>query len=741
LILGLRGANAQQVVINVENKLTELQPSLPKGVRIEVFYNRSQLVDRAVNTVTNALTQAIVLVVILLVVLLGNLRAALTVALILPLAALSTFILMRWFDLSANLMSLGGLAIAIGMLVDGAVVVVENVVSNLEKTTDSRMPKLHIINRAAKEVAVPVVSGVLIIIIVFLPLLTLQGLEGKLFAPVALTIIFALASSIVLSLTVIPVFASILVKTATLKEPWLVKLLHKGYQPVLEWSLKHRHIVTVSALVTLVISFGIFLLVGKTFMPTLDEGNIIVQLEKLPSINLEESIAIDARVQQAILNEVDEVTRIVARTGSDEIGLDPMGLNQTDMFLVLKPPGQWSVSDKDALVDKLRLVLDGFPGVAYAFTQPIEMRVSEMLTGVRGDVAIKLFGPDLSQLNKKATEIAAVVEAIDGSEDVYFTQNEGVQYLKVSINRVAAGRYGFSIDELEDELRIHVEGKQVGTVYTGVRRTPLIVRGAPELRRAPDDFVNLYLTMADGKLLPLTTVAQINRIEGPVQVGREQGARFSVVIANVRDRDLVGFVEEAKQKVQQQVQLPQGYYVQWGGQFENQQRAAQRLTIVIPIALGLIFLLLFTTFRSVPQALLILTNIPFALIGGVLALWISGQYLSVPASVGFIALLGIAVLNGVVMISYFNQLASMGMPLQKILKEGAQRRLRPVMMTAFTTAFGLFPLLYASGPGSEIQKPLAIVVIGGLVTSTLLTLILLPILYEKYGFKTLRRPS
>jgi cobalt-zinc-cadmium resistance protein CzcA len=568
---------------------------------------------------------------------------------------------------------------------------------------------------------------------VFFPLLTLQGLEGKLFIPVALTIIFALTTSIVLSLTVIPVFASLLVNRVPHREPWLVRVLHKAYAPALDWSLEHARTMTVLAIASLVVAAGVFFLVGKTFMPTMDEGNVIVQLEKLPSISLEESIAIDTRVQQAILKNVPEVISITARTGSDEIGMDPMGLNQTDMFLVLKPRDQWRMASKDGLVDALRVVLKQFPGVAYAFTQPIEMRVSEMLTGVRGDVAVKLFGSDLKVLNQKAAEISTVIEKINGSEDVYFTQNEGVQYLKVHINRLAAGRVGMSVDELEDDLRIHLEGRQVGTIYSGVRRIPLIVRGATELRRSPTEFANLLLTLPEGELVPLSTVADIQRIEGPVQVGREQGARFSVVIANVRDRDLVGFVEEAKQKVQQQVQLPTGYFLQWGGQFENQQRAAARLSVVVPVALGLIFLLLFTTFRSVPQATLVLTNIPFAMIGGVLALWIAGEYLSVPASVGFIALLGIAVLNGVVMVSYFNQLSGRGMPVEQVVKEGAQRRVRPVMMTALTTAFGLLPLLYASGPGSEIQKPLAIVVIGGLVTSTLLTLILLPILYHRFG--------
>jgi len=730
LVLGLRGANARQVVEGVRERLADLQSALPEGVSVDVFYDRSNLVDRAVHTVSKALGEAVVLVLILLVLLLGNLRAAVTVALILPLAALATFILMRWFGLSANLMSLGGLAIAIGMLVDAAVVVVENLVAQLA-VGGQRLPRLHLIYRSVREVSVPVTSGILIIVIVFLPLLTLQGLEGKLFIPVALTIVFALSASLVLSLTVIPVLASFLIRKVSHDEPFVVRLLHKVYEPLLAWSLRHGWIVVSAAVALLVATAFVFTLIGKTFMPTMDEGNVIVQLEKLPSISLEESLGLDLRVQRMLMEKVPEVVGVVARTG--ELGMDPMGLNQTDTFLVLKPREEWRFATKDELLDAMRAELEGFAGVTYGFTQPIEMRVSEMLTGVRGDVAIKLFGTDLDVLNEKASQIAELVRGISGSEDVWFTENEGVQYLKVEFDRLALGRLGLNVDEIEEVLRAQIEGREVGTVYEGTRRTPLLLRGAADLRASPADFENLRLTLPDGRLVPLSSVAKLSRVGGPVQVGREQGNRLSVVIANVRGRDLVGFVEEAKAMVAEKVELPTGYYVQWGGQFENQQRAATRLSIVVPIAIGLIFLLLFSTFRSLKQAGLILLNIPFAMIGGVFGLWISAEYLSVPASVGFIALLGIAVLNGVVMVSYFNQLRAMGMPLDQVVLEGAKRRLRPVMMTASIAAFGLVPLLFASGPGSEVQRPLAIVVIGGLVSATLLTLLMLPILYRRFG--------
>ncbi len=731
LVLGLRGANARELVQGVSQKLDELQSALPEGVTTRVFYNRGDLVDRAVNTVARALAEAIVLVLILLVLFLGNLRAALTVALILPLAALSTVILMRQFDLSANLMSLGGLAIAIGMLVDGAVVIIENVVSELaHKQKTNRVPRLHLIYRSVVDVSLPVTTGIIIIMVVFLPLLTLQGLEGKLFSPVAITIVFALGASLLLSLTVIPVLASILLKNVSHKDPILVKILDKIYTPVLKLCLRSSWIPILLALAGLLVTVVLYLQLGKSFMPTLDEGNIIVQIEKLPSIDLDESLRIDLMVEKAILKKVPEVTGIVARTGSDEIGLDPMGLNQTDMFLEIKPREEWSFKTKDEFIEKLREVLNDFPGLVFGFTQPIEMRVSEMLTGVRGDVAIKLFGDDLDTLNKKAQEITSVVEKLEGAEDVFAAQNEGVQYLRVVIDRLAIGRLGLSVDDVESTLRSLIEGQNVGTIYENSRRIPLIIRGSSELRQSADEFTNLHLTLDDGSSIPLTKLASLERVEGPVMITRETGSRLSVVIANVSGRDLVGFVDEAKQVVANQVQLPTGYYLKWGGQFENQQRAAARFAIVIPAAIGLIFLLLFSTLRSVSQSILILTNIPFAMIGGVVALWITGEYLSVPASVGFIALLGIAVLNGVVLVSFFNQLRELGYNINDVVIEGARRRLRPVMMTASIAAFALIPLLFATGPGSEIQRPLAIVVIGGLVTSTILTLLILPVLYR-----------
>jgi len=737
LVLGLRGANAQKVVEGVRAKLEELAPTLPQGVTTKVFYDRGSLVQRAIGTVSKALTEAIVLVVILLVLFLGNLRAALVVALTLPLAVLITFILMQQFGMSANLMSLGGLAIAIGMLVDAAVVVVENIISHLGRKRQ-HIPHLHVIFSAVKEVIPPVAAGVAIIIIVFLPLMTLQGLEGKLFIPVALTIVFALAASLLLSLTVIPMLSSFLLKSAHHEDPWLVRKSLQVYTPLLNLALRKERLVLTAAVVSLLMTGVFYAFIGKTFMPEMDEGDIIMQTAKLPSINLAQTANIDQRVQAAILKDVPEVKGIVSRAGADELGLDPMGLNETDNFLVLKPQEEWRSPDKNAIIDDVRKVMGNFPGLEYSFTQPIAMRVSEMLTGTRGDVAIKVFGSDLNKLNELSEKIVKIVEGIKGSEDAYTVKNDGVQYYRVVIDRLAAGRLGLSVDDISNTLRTQVEGRQLGTVIEDGRRTPLLVRGEADVQQSPALFSALTLPLTNGQSVPLSVVARLERADGPVKVDRENGKRMVVVQTNVRDRDLVGFVDEAKTAIAAQIKLPEGYYLTWGGQFENQQRAAARLAIVIPVALGLIFMLLFATFGSVRQSVLVLTNIPFALMGGVFALWISGEYMSVPASVGFIALLGIAVLNGVVMVSYFNQLHAEGMDITQVILEGAKRRLRPVLMTANITAYSLLPVLFASGPGSEIQKPLAIVVMGGLISSTTLTLFLLPILYRRFGLEPQR---
>ena len=733
IVIGMRGADASKVVAAVREKLKQLQPQLPPGTSINIFYDRADLIGHAVGTVEKALLEATVLVVVLLFIFLGNIRAALIVAVTLPMAALITFILMRSFGLTANLMSLGGLAVAIGMLVDGAVVVIENAVERLSQPeTLGETPGSRLL-AATSEVTVPVTAGIIIIALVFMPLLSLQGLEGKLFAPVALTIVFALAASLLLALTLVPVLAALGLKHGQHGEPWIMRQLSPRYARLLDGAFRHRSLTYAIAAASLVVAVITYGAVGKTFMPVMDEGSIIMQATKLPSIGLDRSIAVDLAVQRAVLAAVPEVTSMVSRTGSDEIGLDPMGLNETDGFVMLKPRSQWRVQDKTWVTQEIRKVMDALPGVTPSFTQPIEMRVSEMLTGSRGDLAVKIFGPDQAELSRLASAVETTLRGIRGATDVQTLANDRVAYLQLDIDRLAAGRAGLTTDAFEDALRLQVEGMRAGVVAQDGRRVPIVIRGDDATRGDVAAFADLPLRSGDGQLARISDVARVARVDGPVKIEHENGARFALVQAFVSGRDLVGYVDEAQAAVTARVKLPRGYTLVWGGQFENQQRAAARLGIVVPIALLLIFGVLLATLRSLRAALLILANIPFAMVGGIVALWVAGAYLSVPASVGFIALLGIAVLNGLVLVSHFRELRAEGLPLAEAVRQGAARRLRPVLMTATITAFGLVPLLFATGPGSEIQQPLAIVVIGGLLTSTLLTLVLLPLLYERYG--------
>ncbi|SCW91653.1 cobalt-zinc-cadmium resistance protein CzcA [Sphingobium faniae] len=731
LVIALRGADARQVVDGVRTRLAEIESTLPTGTHVDVFYDRSDLIARAVGTVEKALLEAAVLVVVLLILFLGDWRAAAIVAATLPLAALITFLFMQGMGLSANLMSLGGLAIAIGLLVDGSIVVVENIVERLGRAHEEGTPRLNLVYQAASEVIVPVSAGIAIIALVFLPLLSLQGLEGKLFAPVALTIVFALAGSLLLALTLVPVLASFGLKSGHHGEPWLMRQLGPRYRGLLDGAFARKRLVYGLSAAGLVIAGIAYGAVGKTFMPTMDEGSIIVQLTKLPSIDLDQSVQGDMAAQRALMR-VPEVQDVIARVGSDEIGLDPMSPNETDSFVRLKPRSEWR-GDKDLIVEDMRKAMAGLPGIEPSFTQPIEMRVSEMLTGARGDLAVKIFGPDLATLGDLAGQVQEILSNVDGASEVLTVANDSVDYLQLDIDRAAAGRFGMPVDQIQDALRAQIEGVHVGVVADGQKRVPIVIRGDETLRADPARFTDLQLHTPAGIVARVSDMARIERTEGPVKLDHENGSRFALVQAFVSGRDLVGYVDEAKAEVGANVKLPSGYSIVWGGQFENQQRASARLALVIPIALLLIFFVLLGTLRSLRASVLILVNIPFAMVGGIVSLWASGEYLSVPASVGFIALLGIAVLNGLVMVTYFRQLRADGRSMAETVRIGAERRLRPVLMTASITAFGLVPLLFASGPGSEIQRPLAIVVIGGLITSTLLTLILLPILFERFG--------
>ena len=733
LIIALKNSNTSQVVEDVKNKLIDIEASLPKGTTINVFYDRSNLINTAISTITSALGQAVILVIILLAIFLGDIRSSLVVSLSLPMAALVTFILMKYFELSANLMSLGGLVIAIGMLVDSSVVIVENIVNKL--SNNQHLPRLHVIYRACKEVATPVFSGTIIIIIVFSPLLMLSGLEGKLFKPVALTIVFAMLSALLLSLTIIPILASLLLKNETAQQPKLVTILQVFYVKTLSSVINKPIVITVFSLSIFFLSIILFQGLGKSFMPTLDEGDIIVQIEKSPSISLTASIDIDQQIEKALLDNTPEILQIVARTGSDELGLDPMGLNETDVFMELAPKDQWRFETKEQLIENIRTTLMNYPGINVGFTQPIQMRVSEMLTGGTGDISIKIFGNEINKLSSLAENIANLSKEIEGSSDVQMALIEGGKYVNIKLIPEIAGQFNLSTKELSNYLKSQIEGLQISSLLEGNRSIPIVFNGAKNKitkqgkLSSITSFKQQLILMPNNTLLPLEHIAEIQYETGPLLIEREKGNRFASVSVNISNRDVVGFVNELKAQINTSIVIPTGYTLSFGGEFESQQRATNNLLLLIPLALVLIFIILFTTFKSFSKSTLIIANIPFALMGGVISLYLSKEYLSVPASVGFIALLGVAVLNGIVMVSYFEQTKLFSKNLIKRVIDGANRRLRPVLMTATTAMFGLMPLAFATGPGAEIQKPLAIVVIGGLITSTITTLYLLPIFY------------
>lgn len=724
LVLSLKDANTKEIITQVYQKLEELKPFLPNGVSINVFYDRSEFTQKAIATVSKTLIEAVVLIIITLFLFLGNLRASVAVGVILPLSLSVAFIFIKLSDLTLNLMSLGGLVIAIGMLIDSAVVVVENAFEKLSANT--KTTKLHAIYRSCKEIAVSVVSGVVIIMVFFVPILTLQGLEGKMFRPLAQSIVYALLGTLVLSITIIPVVSSLVLKATPHSETFLTRFLNRIYAPLLEFFVHNPKKVILGAFVFLIASLSLFPFVGKNFMPALDEGDVVLSVETTPSISLDQSRDLMLNIESAIKKHVKEVKTIVARTGSDELGLDLGGLNQTDTFISFIPKKEWSVKNKDELLEKIMDSLKDFKGINFSFTQPIEMRISEMLTGVRGDLAVKIFGDDISELNELSFQIAQALKGIKGSSEVLTTLNEGVNYLYVTPNKESMADVGITSDEFSKFLKSALEGLVVDVIPTGISRTPVMIRQESDFASSITKIKSLALTSKYGVLVPITSIAKIEEVDGPVSIVRENSMRMSVVRSNVVGRDLNSFVEEAKKVIAQNIKLPPSYYITYGGQFENQQRANKRLSTVIPLSILAIFFILFFTFKSIPLALLILLNIPFAVTGGLIALFAVGEYISVPASVGFIALFGIAVLNGVVMIGYFKELLLQGKSVEECVLLGAKRRLRPVLMTACIAGLGLLPLLFSHSVGSEVQKPLAIVVLGGLVTSSALTLLLLP---------------
>jgi len=731
LVVALRGTNTGAVVARVKERLAEIRESLPPGTVVNVFYDRAQLIDGAVGTMSMALLQAVGLVIVLLAVFLGNLGAAAIVSLSLPVAALATFLLMSMTGVTANLMSLGGLVIAIGLLVDSSVVVVENVLARIDR--GGALPRLHLVYRAASEVAGPVLVGSIVVVLVFAPLMTLQGLEGKLFAPVALTIVFAMLAALAFALLVVPLLTGLLSTRLDARPPAFVQRWQALYAASLKRVLGRPVLALALGGACLVASAFLSGQLGRTFMPVMDEGDLIVQLEKAPSISLAASVAMDQQIERALLERVPEIEQIVARTGSDELGLDPMSLNETDVFMQLAPTDTWRAGGKAALAEAIREVLADYPGMGVGFTQPIQMRVSEMLTGSTGDLTVKVFGDRLDRLGALIDQVAAELGSLEGAVDVQKSLPESDAFLNLRPRSLIAATTGTGTAALAAPLSLVFEGEPVGTIREGRKRIPILLGQDPEYRPASAaDLREHRIQTPSGHIVAIGDLAELSAEPGPVLVEREQGSRYAAVSLNVVGRDINRFVGEARARLSERVFLPPGYRLEFGGEFENQQRAMGRLLVLVPVVLLLIVALLFATFRSVAMAGLVLCNTPFALMGGVVALFLTGEYLSVPASVGLIALLGIAVLNAVVMLSYLEQQRARGGGVVARIIAGSVQRLRPILMTATTAMFGLVPLAFATGPGAEIQRPLAIVVIGGLVTSTLTTLYLLPVFYQLY---------
>jgi cobalt-zinc-cadmium resistance protein CzcA len=734
-VIKLFGTNSSTVISAVEDKLAEVNEILPEGIRLVPYYQQKALVEAAVRTVTQALLFGIALVAIVLLIFMGGVRASLVVAFSIPFSVLASFIGMHLFGLSANLMSFGGLAIAIGMMVDGTIVMVENIDRILRESHHDEST-LEIIARGGAEVARPILFAISIIIIVFLPLFTLQGVEGKTFRPLAYTVAMAMFGSLIYALLISPVMAWLLMKRPKAGHSnvsdRIVAALNKPYEPLIRFFIKRRSAAVILSVALLVAGVAIVPQLGSEFTPSLQEGTLVLRLTMAPSIALTESTQVALRVERQLM-ELEEIESVVTRIGRGEVGAHTDPVNSAEMYLFLVPKDQWRVSTQVELEDVIRDHLGEIPGVLTNFTQPIAMTVDELLEGVRAELAIKLFGEDLDVLKTKADEIAAVVGKIRGAADVQADQISGTPQLLIKVDREAVARWGLNVEEVQQVIRAAVGGEIAGQVFEGVRRFEILVRYPLEYRDTPETISTILVPTPDGANVPLIQLVTMEEIVGPRQITRENGQRFITVQCNVTDRDIGSFVAEGQEVIKNGVDLPAGYLVTWGGQFELQQQANKRLALVVPVTLLLIFLLLYSSFNSLKSTTLILMNIPLALVGGVAALWISGQNLSVPASVGFIALFGIALENGMVLVTYLNQLVRQGMDIDEASVHGAMLRLRPVLMTAITTALGLIPLLVSGGTGSEVQRPLATVVIGGLATSTVLTLLVLPAIYRWFS--------
>ncbi|HZV97471.1 MAG TPA: CusA/CzcA family heavy metal efflux RND transporter, partial [Methylophilaceae bacterium] len=734
VVMMMRGGNAKEVVSRIKARVEEInkQGMLPGNLQIMPYYDRSELVDAALNTVTKVLIEGIVLVIVILFLFLGDVRSSLIVVATLILTPLITFMAMNYYGISANLMSLGGLAIAIGLMVDGSVVVVENTFHHLGHRKGES--KARVVFEAAAEVATPVLFGVGIIILVFLPLMTLEGMEGKMFGPLAYTIAIALFVSLVLSLTLSPVLCSYLLKGGSGEDTRFIQFIKRPYTSVLNWALVNEKKTITGAVAVFVGALLLVPFLGTSFIPEMKEGSIVPGILRVPNISLEESVKMESQAMKTIMEKVPGVKSAISGVGRGESPADPQAQNESTPIISLKPRDEWPKGwTQDTIAEKMRSELEkSLPGVQIIMAQPISDRVDELLTGVRADVAVKIFGEDMVVLKAKADEISRIASNVRGATEIKVEKVSGQQYLNITVDRQAISRHGINASDIHDVIETAIGGKVSTEIYEGQRRFSAAVRYPESFRNNVSAIGNILVTSPNGSRVALNDLAKIEVRDGPAQISRELAKRRIVVGVNVKDRDLGGFVAELQQVLNQQFKLPEGYYLEYGGQFQNMERAMSHLTVIIPVTIGAIFFLLFLLFNSLRYATMIIMVLPFASIGGIIALFLTGEYLSVPASVGFIALWGIAVLNGVVLVSYIRSLRDEGLSQMEAIVQGCKQRFRPVMMTATVAMLGLVPFLFATGPGSEIQRPLAIVVIGGLITSTLLTLVVVPTLYRKF---------
>ena len=735
MILKLLGTNTSQVIDGVKTRMAEVSKVLPPGIRLVPYYDQATLVKKCVSTVTSALLQAAVLIILIQLILMGSIRPSIVVFLSIPFSLAFALLMMRIFGISANLMSLGGMAIALGILVDGTVVMVENV-DRLNEVQNGSESFRKTVAMAGKEVLRPITFSLLIIVIVFIPLFTLQGVEGKTFRPLAATMALALFGSLLFAVFFAPVLSSLIMrKSGTLekgrKKNKVLEIIERGYRPAVSYFIRKPSIAVGLSVALILVGLFLFTQLGSEFVPKLNEGDLLVLGSLAPSVSLEDARDTISIFEKRLMDQFPEVEYAITRVGRGEAGAHAHSVNSTETFVGLKPREEWTSADSlDELYAKMSHAFEDFPGVQFNFSQPIATAVDELLTGVKAELAIKIFGPDLEVLKKKSEEIEVVIRDVTGATDVQKDQITGTPQLRITINRDAIARYGMNVQDVQDTIHAAVGGEDAGQIFEGIRRYAIVVRYDKQSRDSAESIANILVPGPNGLRVPLAQLADIEEIVGPRQITRQNNQRLITVQCNVRGRDIGSFVADAQKQIDDRVDFPPGYLVTWGGQFELQQEANRRLSFVIPVTLLIVFLLLFSAFNSLKNSLLILLNIPLALVGGVIALWITGQNLSVPASVGFIALFGIALSNGMVLVTFMNQLCSSCSSMYEVCVEGACLRLRPVLMTASTTGLGLIPLILSSGTGSEVQRPLATVVIGGLVTSTALTLLVIPAVYK-----------